>query len=133
MESCSNHSKKRTWESQSYKGKIPDGNILTSAAILYSGTLLSKALQVFQILNFATINRKTFFFRHQSQYIQPAINSVEKCSQELLLRSLEEKENPLVLAGDGQSDGHRHSAKCGSYSILGVTVNKIVDFKSVQV
>ena len=132
IQTCSNCSRRRTWESQPYIGKIPAGNILISAAILYSGALPSKALQMFQILNLATITRKTFF-RHQNQYLQPAINSVWKRSQELLLRSLKEKGNPLVLAGDGRSDSPGLSAKYGSYSILELTCNKIVDFKLVQV
>lgn len=132
IQTCSHCSRRRTWESQPYIGKIPAGNILTSAAILYSGALPSKALRMFQILNLATISRKTFF-RHQGQYLQPAINSVWKHSQEVLLRSLKEKGNPLVLAGDGRSDSPGHSAKYGSYSILDLTCNKIVDFKLVQV
>ena len=133
IQTCSHCSRRRTWESQPYiKKKIAAGNILTSAAILYSGALPSKALRMFQILNLATISRKTFF-RHQGQYLQPAINSVWKQSQEVLLRSLKEKGNPLVLAGDGRSDSPEHSAKYGSYSILDLTCNKIVDFKLVQV
>ena len=132
IQTCCKCSRRHTWESQPYIGKIPAGNILTSAAILYSGVLPSKALQMFRILNLATITRKTFF-RHQSQYLQPAINSVWKRSQDLLLKSLKEKGNPLVLAGDGRSDSPGHSAKYGSYSILELTCNKIVDFKLVQV
>ena len=132
IQTCSHCSRRRTWESQPYIGKIPAGNILTSAAILYSGALPSKVLQMFRILNLATISRQTFF-RHQSQYLQPAIHHVWKRSQELLLRSLKEKKNPIVLAGDGRSDSPGHSAKYGSYSILELTCNKIVDFKLVQV
>ena len=132
IQTCSVCSWRRTWESQPYIGKIPAGNILTTAAILYSGSFPSKALQMFKNLNIATITRKKFFC-HQSQYLQPAINSVWKCSQDLLLRSLKQKGNPLVLAGDGRSDSPGHSAKYGSYSILDLTCNKIVDFKLVQV
>ena len=132
IQTCSRYHKIRVWESQPYIGKIPAGNILTSAAILYSGALPSKALKMFRILNLSTITRKTFF-RHQSQYLQPAVNSIWKASQELLLRSLKEKGDPLVLAGDGRSDSPGHSAKYGSYSILELTCNKIFDFKLVQV
>ena len=38
-----------------------------------------------------------------------------------------------MLGGDGWSDSLGHSAKYGSYSILELTCNKIVDFKLVQV
>ena len=55
---CSN---KYVRESQPYVGKIPVGNILISAAILYTGSLPAKALRVFRSLNCAIITRKTFF------------------------------------------------------------------------
>ena len=61
IQTCSNCSKRRTWESQPHIGKIPAGNILTSAAILYSGALPSIALKMFQILKLSMITRKTFF------------------------------------------------------------------------
>ena len=49
------------WESQPHVGKIPAGNILISAAILYIGSLPAKSLRVFRSLNCAVITRKTFF------------------------------------------------------------------------
>ncbi len=71
-----------------------------SAAIFYSGAFPSKAFNVFKILNVAAITRKTFF-RHQSKYLQPAIDNVWKQNQKSLLRSQKQKEKPLVQAGDG--------------------------------
>ena len=59
--------------------------------------------------------------------------TVWKQSQEQLITSLKEKGIPLMLAGDGRSDSPGHSAKYGSYSILELTCNKIIDFKLVQV
>ena len=87
---------------------------------------------MFQILNLCTISRKTFFC-HQSKFLQPAVHSIWKHHQDLLLASLKEKGNQLVVAGDGQLDSPGHSAKYGSYSLLELTCNKIVDFKLVQV
>ena len=58
---CSHCNNRYVWESQPYVGKIPAGNILISAAILYTGSLPAKALRVFRSLNCATITRKTFF------------------------------------------------------------------------
>ena len=37
-----------------------------------------------------------------------------------------------MLAGDGRSDSPGHSAKYGSYSILDLTCNKIVDFNPLN-
>lgn len=132
VQSCRHCSWRRNWESQPYLGKLPAGNILTSAAMLYSGSLPSKALHMFRILNVATISPKTFF-RHQSLYLQPAISLVWKRTQETLCKALLETGKPLVLAGDGRSDSPGHSAKYGSYSVLELTCSKIVDFKLVQV
>ena len=44
------------WCSQPYIGKVPAGNILISAAILYTGCLPAKALRMFKTLNCASIN-----------------------------------------------------------------------------
>ena len=41
---CHHCSNKYAWESQPYVGKVPAGNILISAAILYTGLLPAKAL-----------------------------------------------------------------------------------------
>ena len=75
------------------------------------------------------------FFCRQSQYLQPAINSVWKHSHAGFAVEVTERESKsvIVLAGDGRSDSPGHSAKYGSYSILELTCNKIVDFKLVQV
>ena len=44
IQRCIHCNKRRTWDSQPHIGNIPAGNILTSAAIVYSGALPSKAL-----------------------------------------------------------------------------------------
>ena len=132
IQTCEHCCKTRTWDSQLYVGNVPAGNLLSSAAILYSGSLPSKALRMFEILNITTISRKTYF-RHQSKYLQPATDSVWKRKQESILTSLKSKGKQLVLAGDGRSDSPGYSAKFGSYSILELTCNKIVDFQLVQV
>ena len=43
IQMCSNCHRKYEWESQPYIGSIPAGNILTSAAILYSGALQGRS------------------------------------------------------------------------------------------
>jgi len=65
---CNN---KYVWESQPYIENIPTGNILTSAAILYSGSLPAKALRIFKTLNCATISRKTFLDIQRNIFTQP--------------------------------------------------------------
>ena len=38
-----------------------------------------------------------------------------------------------MLAGDGRCDSPGHNAKYGTYSVMEVTTEKIVDFSVVQV
>ena len=129
---CSHCNNTYVRESQPYVGKIPAGNIMISAAILYTGSLPAKALRVFSSLNCATITRKTFF-RHQKAFLQPAINCIWEKEQEALINQLQVKKQGLVLGGDGRADSPGHSAKYGSYSVVDVKQNKVVDLKLVQV
>ena len=129
---CHHCSNKYVWESQPYVGKVPAGNILTSAAILYTGLLPAKALRVFRSMNCATITRKTFF-RHQKAFLQPAISYIWKEEQEAIINHLTVTKEALVLGGDGRADSPGHSAKYGSYSVIDLKQSKVVDIKLVQV
>ena len=129
---CRNCSNKNVWESQPYLGKIPAGNIMISAAILYTGSLPAKALRVFRSLNCATIGRKTFF-RHQKAYLHPAISNIWEKEQQTLINQLADKKEALVLGGDGRADSPGHSAKYGSYSVIDLKQSKVLDIKLVQV
>ena len=129
---CENCQHKHTWESQPYIRNVPAGNIMTSAAILYTGSLPSKALRIFKILNCASISLPTFF-RHQSSYLLPAVSSVWIRHQERLLSKFKESKVNLQVGGDGRADSSGHCAKYGTYSLIELTCNKVVDFQLVQV
>lgn len=129
---CESCGRRRVWESQSFIGTVPAGNILLSSAILYTGSLPSKALRMFQVLKCASIDRTTFF-RHQSKYLQPAIVTTWKRNQESLLNTFKVEKKALVVAGDGRADSPGHSAKYGCYTFLELSCNKVVHFKLVQV
>ena len=125
---------KRTWcwESQPHVGSIPAGNIYISAAILYAGAFPAKVLRMFQILQCATITSKTFF-RHQTMILQPAIRMTWEKDQISLFQRMKAQSRSLVLSGDGRADSPGHSAKYGSYSVIELSCNKVLDFKLVQV
>ena len=129
---CSNCRRKFVWESQTFIGNVPAGNLLTSAAILYAGALPTKALRIFSILNCVTITLTTFF-RHQRMYLQPAISSIWENQQVSLISSFKGQKKKLALSGDGRADSPGHSAKYGSYTVLEMTCNKVVDYRLVQV
>ena len=103
VQQCHNCSHRHVWESQPFIGNLPAGNILTSAAILYSGSLPSKALRMFKILGCVTIS-KTTYYPHQSLYLQPSVSSTWEQQQRALLSELKDKSSDLVLGGDGRAD-----------------------------
>ena len=119
----------KTWESQPFIGDVPAGNLLTLAAILYAGALPAKALCVFSTLNCATISYSTFF-HHQSTYLIPSVSRVYQRHQKALLNSLKDS-GGLVVAGDGRADSPGHSVKYGTYSVIQLTINKVVNFQLV--
>ena len=124
IQSCNDCGTKRVWESQPFIGPRPAGNVLLSSA--------AKVLRLFQVLKCATISRSAFF-RHQSDFLWPAINSVWKNQQRALLDGFKREKKSLVVAGDGRADSPGHSAKYGCYTLVDLTCNTVVDSKLVQV
>ena len=72
------------WNSQPFIKDIPTGNILLSAAILFSGSTLTKSLHFLKCLNMACIKERTFHY-HQTKYPEPAVVDVWKNSHQILL------------------------------------------------
>ena len=131
-QTCKKCLKTRVWDSQPYIGKTLAGNLLVSAAILFVGALPAQALRMFNMLNCCTIGRKTYF-RHQRFFLQPTIHSIWTSQQQGLISSFRRERKALVLAGNGISDSPGHCAKYGSYLVLELSCNKLMDFKLVQV
>lgn len=131
---CSNEScsYSHSWESQPYIGDIPLGNIMLSGAILFAGALPTLTLRVFQNMRCATISPRTFF-RHQKEYLEPAVSRVWLKHQKNLLAEVKEENVPLIIGGDGRADSPGHSAKYGSYTIFDLVHNNIIDIQLVQV
>jgi solute carrier family 8 (sodium/calcium exchanger) len=119
------------WESQPFIKNLPLGNIMLSGSILFSGALPTKTLRVFENMRCATISCRTFF-RHQETFLQPVIERVWSRQQTRLLEDLKRDKGPLVLGGDGRADSPGHSAKYGSYSVVDLLHNNIIDVQLVQ-
>ena len=73
------------------------------------------------------------FYRHQRAFLQPAINCIWGRAQDNLINQLLAQKQGLALGGYGEADSPGHSAKYGSYSVIDLKQNKVVDFKLVQV
>ena len=123
---------KYTWDSQTRIGRSYGGNILLPAAILFSGGSVSKVIRIFNFLSCLTISENTFY-RYQRDYLQPAIRIVWSQEQEKLLAAAHSANKPLCLGGDARCDSPGHSAKFGSYSIIDLCTNKVLDVQLVQV
>ena len=120
----------RLWRSQPYVGSFPAGNIHMSSAILFSGSSIRKVLRMFASFNIAHISSRTFS-RHQKSFLFPAIKSVWSEQQDFLLDKLRSLPG-TVLGGDGRADSPGHSAKFGSYAMVDLHTNTVVDLQLVQ-
>ena len=83
-------------------------------------------------LNVACFTDRTFYY-HQKRYLQPAVVSVWETKQSALLVHCRIVGTPLIIGGDGRADSPGHSAKYGSYGIVDLTTNKVIDVQLVQV
>lgn len=129
---CSNCSFTFSWDSQPTLKRIPAGNVLLSAAILFSGSLPTKVLRLLKILGCASISRNAYFL-HQESILQPSIFTIWNEHQTELFKELSREKRPLILGGDGRADSPGHSAKYGSYTTMELKKKVVLDIELVQV
>ncbi|XP_053403232.1 uncharacterized protein LOC123530221 [Mercenaria mercenaria] len=121
----------RRWESQPRMGKIPAGNILLSAAVLFSGCNPTKVFRLFEFMNFLTITLNTFF-EHQRSILWPAVDIVWTLYKTAVFTALRNRGGKVVVAGDGRADSPGHSAKYGAYSLIDMQSGRVIDIHLVQ-
>ena len=121
-----------TWKSQKEKNAKGSVNIMLTSAITLSGIMLEKFQQLASLLNLRSISNSTFYSLRR-EYVVPAIAKEWEKEQNLVIASIREKGEPVMLAGDGRADSPGHSAKYGTYTMMNVDTDKIVDFEVVQV
>ena len=114
---CHNCSYSRVWCSQPYIKKMPAGNLLLSAAILFSGSMISQTLRIFKILKTECFSRVTFH-KHQRNYLIPVVINKWKEEQEHVIQSLSLFKGGMVLSGDGRSDSPGHCARYGAFTVI---------------
>lgn len=129
---CSFRSTKFTWDSQPFINNQPAGSITLSASILFAGALLSKVLHVLKLFGCATFCDRTFFL-HQKEYLQPCISAVWAKHQAELFKQLHQEKKALIVGGDSRADSPGHSAKFGSYTVMELKKEVVLDVQLVQV
>ena len=122
----------RQWKSQPNIRRIPAGNLLLSAAILYSGSMISQTLRIFKILKVECFSWQTFH-KHQNNYLIPFVIKLWKEEQDRVIQNMSALPGGVVLLGDGRSDSPGHCAKYGAFTIIEQRVNKVLDVQLVQV
>ena len=120
------------WASQPVLGKMAAGNLLTCAAILFSGQTYTHVSQFASFLNLKFPTHTTFT-RIQRENLMPVILHTWTTLQEELLKQVKESGRMLRLAGDGRCDSPGYSAKYCKYSLLDMETDAILSFVVVQV
>lgn len=88
-------------------------------------------LQVLNAMHVRTFTRMTHR-NHVHNYILPSVLHKWRSHQTDLLEGLKQRET-VSLGGDMRADSPGHCAKYGSYSMIDLSTNKIVDIQLVQV
>ena len=122
----------RLWNSQPLHGKMPLGNLILTAGVLFSGSSPSKIVQFFSHVGVQFLSLRTYN-SIQSAYVVPSVKEVWKTHQEQIFASYMYQGKQLTLGGDGRCDSPGYCAKYGSYSCMDLESNKILDLQLVQV
>ena len=129
---CESCDKSTPWHTQTSCGLYPAGNLVLSAAILFAGATPAKVLRVLSFMGVLSISAATYF-RHQDQMLHLVVSKVWRRQQTALLAVLNAEEGRVVVGGDGRADSPGHSAKYGTYTLLELCHNKVLDVQLVQV
>lgn len=70
---------------------------------------------------------------HQQYYLHPAILQVWKNHQRAYIEEVQETGRAVRLGGDGRADTPGHCAMFGSYTLMDLEENKVMDMQLVQV
>ena len=120
---------------------MPAGNLEISAGICYTALpMTNKALRIFDHVNILGIGSLTYQDNQSTcKYLHPTIDhhplspSRYKLKNVKLINELIQLPGGLVLSGDGRGDSLGHSAKYGSYFLMELRMNRVIDVKLVQV
>ncbi|KAG1926112.1 hypothetical protein F2P79_025081 [Pimephales promelas] len=128
---CKHCKYSRKWNSQPVLGgSTPAGNLHISAAVYLCGASFCKFEKICSTMNLQLFKYDTFR-RHSRLYIEPAIVHKWTHWRNETLERLSERER-VIVGGDMRADSPGHSAKFGSYTMMDLQTNTVVDVQLVQ-
>ncbi|CAC5398254.1 unnamed protein product [Mytilus coruscus] len=119
------------WKSQNCRKKDYHGNLYLQGAIMFSGNNTAKIVRLFDQMKLKGISERSAR-RLQTAYTSCAVICEFDSQQADLLTSLQGPDKQEVLSGDGRCDSPGYSAKYGSYTLMDLNTNKILDIQLVQ-
>lgn len=122
----------RQWSSQPLNKAMPWGNLIIASAVFFSGNSPVKTFNFLKNANIAGLSL-TSYNKLQRTYIVPSTLSVWQSKQETLLHNIRSVGRDLKLSGDARCSSPGHTAKYGSYTLMDVQTNKVIDIQLVQV
>ncbi|XP_030269578.1 uncharacterized protein LOC115579945 isoform X2 [Sparus aurata] len=121
----------RRWKSQPVIGhSTPAGNLQLSAAIYFCGASFFNVQKVFKAMQLQIHSYKQFRV-HCCSFIEPAVLHKWKTDQAAILQRLSQ-DGSAILGGDMRADSPGHSAKYGSYTLMDLNNNNVIDIQLVQ-
>ncbi|KAK7884024.1 hypothetical protein WMY93_027147 [Mugilogobius chulae] len=141
-QSCPHCLYHREWESQPVVGSTPVGNLQLSAAVYFSGGSFIKMEKICKAMSLQ-VHQYSTFRRHSRSFLEPAIYHKWKKDQGLIFEELKGK-GKLALGWRHASRFTRlvfqrhyfivvwHSAKYGSYTLMELQSERILDIQLVQ-
>ncbi|XP_057217923.1 uncharacterized protein LOC130571156 [Triplophysa rosa] len=120
----------RKWQSQPLVGSTPIGNLLLSAATYFTGGSFFQIQKICKAMELQIFQYDTFW-RHCRSFLEPAVVHKWRSEQQKMFHKLQQG-GTIAVAGDMRADSPGHSAKYGSYSVMHMDSNTILDLQLVQ-
>ncbi|KAE8578884.1 hypothetical protein XENTR_v10023813 [Xenopus tropicalis] len=120
---CSKGHRFHLWDSQPVVGDVALGNLLTSAALLFSGSRFYKVEEMSRLLGLQLISRDVYH-KYQRTLLFPTIDHHWLYERKLLKEAVGSKK--LCLSGDG------HNSTVSMYTFVEPESKLILDFQVVQ-
>ncbi|XP_034084336.1 uncharacterized protein LOC117554169 [Gymnodraco acuticeps] len=123
---CQNCTYSRRWQSQPVVGSTPVGNLQISAATYFTGSCFSQLEKICKAMHLQIFPYDTFR-KHARSFLEPAVVYKWKVDQHNLLQKLHQG-GKVAVGGDMQTTGKKY----GSYTLMHLESNRIVDLQLVQ-